>query len=57
MLAGAATPSEFMVDFTATQPFVPICIRYGVVSYAKSLQGGVEPLPNIPFANLPQWYK
>ncbi|MBQ1895343.1 MAG: hypothetical protein II162_00805 [Clostridia bacterium] len=57
MLAGAATPSEFMVDFTATQPFVPLCIRYGVVSYAKSLQGGVEPLPNIPFANLPQWYK
>lgn len=57
MIAGSITPSEFMVDFTANQPFVPICIRYGVVSYSKNLQGGVEPLPNYPFANLTQWYK
>lgn len=57
MIAGAITPSEFMADFIAEQPFVPICIRYGVTAYSKSLQGGIAPLPNNPFANLTEWYK
>ncbi|MBR5976416.1 MAG: ABC transporter substrate-binding protein [Clostridia bacterium] len=57
MISGSVTPSEFMVAFTASQPIIPLVIRYGVVSYSKSLQGGVEPLPNNPFANLSQWYK
>ena len=57
MIAGAITPSEFMTDFVAEQPFVPICIRYGVTAYSKQLQGGIEPLPNNPFANLTEWFK
>ena len=57
MIAGSITPSEFMTDFVAEQPFVPICIRYGVTAYSKTLQGGVAPLPNTPFANITEWFK
>jgi len=57
MIAGSISPSEFMTDFVAEMPFVPICIRYGVTAYSKSLQGGIAPLPNNPFANLTEWYK
>ena len=55
-LSGNKTGEEFMAVFNENMPFIPICIRYGVVSYSKGVQGGVAPLPNNPYANLMEWY-
>ena len=55
-LSGNTTGQDFMAVFNENMPFIPVCIRYGLVSYSKDVQGGVAPLPNNPYANLMEWY-
>ena len=55
-LSGNTPGVDFMTVFNENMPFIPLCIRYGVVSYSKGVQGGVAPLPNNPYANLMEWY-
>lgn len=56
MMAGEITVEEFVSAFNEYQPFIPVCIRYGVLSYSKSVTSSVIPTPNNPFANLIEWY-
>ncbi|MCQ2489951.1 MAG: ABC transporter substrate-binding protein, partial [Clostridia bacterium] len=55
-LSGNTSGEDFMAVFNENMPFIPVCIRYGLVSYSKDVQGGVAPLPNNPYANLMEWY-
>ena len=54
--AGETSIDDFLVAFNEYQPFVPVCIRYGVLAYTKSVTSSVVPAPNNPFANLKEWF-
>lgn len=56
MLAGTTKPEDFIKVFNETQPFIPVCMRYGVIAYTPALESAVKPLPNNPFANLAEWF-
>lgn len=56
MLAGSITVEDFMKAFNEYQPFIPVMTRNGILAYSKTIQGGIAPLPNNPYANLAEWY-
>lgn len=54
--SGAQNLSSFTSAFSADTPFIPVCFRFGAVSYSKGLTGTVAPTLCDIFGGVDTWH-
>ncbi len=53
--AGSMNVTDFMAQFNASMPFIPVCYRYGLIAYTRELNKELLSTQNDNFYNIEKW--